>query len=101
MTLHIESAELRADLAHDGMLWATLYENEGRWYSGHVVARSETEAHDKLRPGETLDGQIISEHPDDGAALNVMRARTRLLIEVSTGGRCPHCGESLPDEGEE
>ena len=77
--MSVEPASLRADLAHDGMLWATLYQKGNRWYSGHVVARSEQEAIAKLQPGEKLDGQVIGEDDDDGAAQAVLNANMHSL----------------------
>lgn len=68
----------RADLIADGLLWATIYEKDGLKYMGEVVARSEAEARDKLRPGEELDGRIEAEFPDDGAAEHWIENRRRL-----------------------
>ena len=78
----------RADLINDGLLWATLYEQDGRWWSGEVVGRTEAEARDKLRPGEELDGQVLGEIPDEGMANKMIDKRDRML----SAPVCPHCG---------
>lgn len=72
----------RADLIADGLLFHTLYEKDGLWWTGELIARSLEEAEDKLRPGEILDGQVDTEFPDDGASDHGARNRKRLLAEV-------------------
>ena len=90
-------ANLRADLIHDGLLWHTLYERDGRWWNGYVVARTEREARDKLNPGEELDGQIIAEMPDDGAADHAIAWRTAVLRYLHESPICPYCRRPIND----